>query len=179
VYGKISIEVINMARYNAGGYENLSAAELMNKMEAKAQRTKTAGKIMRYLRKKVKLSQKELAEKISIAQPTYAGYENGHHEPSLDILIQLAKFHGVTLDYLSGRLFDEWLIEPFSNMKEEEQSQTELLEHVKRQYQNANYTSDMVMQARMHGEYSTYKDTYPTEHRDRLRKELHPPGPAN
>jgi transcriptional regulator with XRE-family HTH domain len=77
----------------------------------------------RNLRKKDKLSQREIAEKLNIVQQTYAGYENGHHEPSLDLLIQIADFHKVTLDYISGRVFDDWLPAPFTNMKENGQSQ--------------------------------------------------------
>ena len=48
------------------------------------------------------LSQKEVADYLKIDRKTYCRYENGHHEIKLDILIQLAKFYRVSLDYLAG-----------------------------------------------------------------------------
>ncbi|MDR1408830.1 MAG: helix-turn-helix domain-containing protein [Oscillospiraceae bacterium] len=136
--------------HSAAGYENLPTKVLMEKLEAKVKRIQIAGQILRYLRKKNGLKQKDIATKLGIVQQTYAGYENGWHEPNLDILIQLANFHGVTLDYISGRLFDEWLIEPFFNLKENNQSMTDIFEHAKRQNEDAIKFSDIVMDKRIH-----------------------------
>ena len=58
--------------------------------------------IMRKLRKERKLTQKELAEKLGIGESTYCGYENFSREPSYELLIKIADFFGVSLDYLLG-----------------------------------------------------------------------------
>jgi len=145
---------------------------MVDQLEKRYLRMKESGKILRYLRKKAGLSQKQIAEKLNIVQSTYAGYENGHHEPIIDFLIQLAEFHGVTLDFISGHVFDGWLVTPFkAYSKEDYQSIDDLHEHAQRQYKDMERFSDMVMEARMHGEYSTYKDLA-FEYRDDIRKEI-------
>lgn len=58
--------------------------------------------IMRKLRKERELTQKELAEKLGIGESTYCGYENFSREPSYELLIRIADFFGVSLDYLLG-----------------------------------------------------------------------------
>jgi len=143
-----------MPKYSVGGYEDLSATEMLDKMQAKGERIKTTGKILRYLRKKEGATQREIASKLKIVQQTYAGYENGHHEPTLDILIQLADHYGVTLDYISGRIFDDWkLFDPFSQMDEYGECHVDLLNHAQRQCEDFKRFSDMTMSARMHGRY--------------------------
>lgn len=54
------------------------------------------------LRKEKGLSQKEVAEKLGTVQRQYIRYENGERELPLHHFIALAKFYGVTLDYLAG-----------------------------------------------------------------------------
>jgi len=142
-----------MPKYSAGGYENLSATDLLDKLQARGERIKTAGKVLRYLRKEAGLTQREVADKLKIVQQTYAGYENGHHEPNLDLLIQLANHYGVTLDFISGRVFDDWIIQPFSFISEGKDSLVDLLEHAQRQYTDMGKFSYMVMDNRIHGEY--------------------------
>lgn len=66
-------------------------------------RNEIMGYILKFLRKEKKLSQKTIAENIGIAQQTYAGYEIGKHEPSIEITIKLANFYGLPLDYIAGR----------------------------------------------------------------------------
>ena len=165
-----------MPKYGAGGYKGLSATELLDKLELREQRLKTSGKIMRYLRKKTNLNQKGIAEKLNIAQQTYAGYENGQHEPSIDILIQIADFHNVTLDFLSGHIFDEWIIETFSHIKENGDGHlTDLINHSKMQYSETREVSDMVMEAHIHGEYSPSETNPSTNYRKFLRMKIKPP----
>jgi len=161
----IVLYVMHMPKYGAGGYKGLSATELIDKLEARKRRLKESGKTLRYLRKKANLSQREIAERLNIVQQTYAGYENGHHEPSIDILIQLADFHKVTLDYISGRIFDDWIPEPFSHMKTEEQAHIDLLEHAQRQHKDVDEFSFMVMEARIHGEYDPDEERPSSQHR--------------
>lgn len=53
-------------------------------------------------RLKLKITQAELALKISIPQSTISKWENGKREPSINQLITLAKFFKCTTDYLLG-----------------------------------------------------------------------------
>ena len=55
------------------------------------------------LREDSNFTQKEVAEHLHIKQNTYSQYENGQRQIPLDILIKLADFYNVTLDYLVGR----------------------------------------------------------------------------
>ena len=54
------------------------------------------------LRTDADLSQKKIAEILHMHKTTYARYETGEREIPLNIAILLAKYHGVSLDYLSG-----------------------------------------------------------------------------
>lgn len=55
------------------------------------------------LRKKNWLTQADIAKEIGISQGSYANWENGKREPSLENVVRLAKLFGVTTDYLLGR----------------------------------------------------------------------------
>lgn len=48
------------------------------------------------------ITQKHLAEVLSITISTISHYENGTREPSIEILIQMAEVLGVSVDYLVG-----------------------------------------------------------------------------
>ena len=52
------------------------------------------------LRKARNLTMREVTETLSIAISTYAGYESGAREPSLEVLSKLADFFNVSSDYL-------------------------------------------------------------------------------
>jgi len=55
------------------------------------------------LRKERGLSQKQVADKAGISEIGYRFLEKGHRKPSFDMLIALADFFDVSLDYLTGR----------------------------------------------------------------------------
>lgn len=55
------------------------------------------------LRKLNNLTQKQVANKLGISQPSYIRYENGKAEPSLENLVKLADLFDVSIDYLCGR----------------------------------------------------------------------------
>lgn len=55
------------------------------------------------LRKKRKWSLQETADQLGIAKSTYAGYESGYREPSLQSLSQIADLFETTVDFLIGR----------------------------------------------------------------------------
>ena len=49
------------------------------------------------------VTQNAVASVIRCAKSTYPKYERGEREPSLEILLRLADYYHVTLDYLVGR----------------------------------------------------------------------------
>ena len=53
-------------------------------------------------RKKLKLTQVELAEKLNTSHATINRYEKGVNEPTFDTLVKLAEIFNVTTDYLLG-----------------------------------------------------------------------------
>lgn len=59
--------------------------------------------ILKQLREKKGIGQKELATMLNYSTGTVSNYENGVHAPSLDTLSALADYYGVTTDYLLGR----------------------------------------------------------------------------
>ena len=60
---------------------------------------------LKELRKENKKNQTEIALSLHLSQQTYAKYELGQLEPSIDTLCKLADYYGVSLDYLVGRDF--------------------------------------------------------------------------
>ena len=54
-------------------------------------------------RKLNKLTQRQVADYLQIAQPSYIRYENGTSEPCLENLVKLADCFDVSVDYLLGR----------------------------------------------------------------------------
>ena len=55
------------------------------------------------LRKERKLTRQMVADSIGISPRTYPRYENAEREPTLSVLVLLADFYGVSMDYLAGR----------------------------------------------------------------------------
>ena len=52
------------------------------------------------LRRDANMSQAELAQALAISPSTVGMYEQGRREPSVDVLVAMAKVFGVTTDYL-------------------------------------------------------------------------------
>lgn len=61
------------------------------------------GDRLKELRKNKNISQKDICEYLDIQQNTYSGYENNKHIPDLNILIKIADYYKVSLDYLTDR----------------------------------------------------------------------------
>jgi transcriptional regulator with XRE-family HTH domain len=59
------------------------------------------------LRKLKKWSMQETADQLGIAKSTYAGYESGYREPSLQALSQIADLFDTTVDFLLNRVDEE------------------------------------------------------------------------
>lgn len=60
-------------------------------------------KRLKELRAEKNISQNQLAILTGISRTTYANYEQGTREPSIDIIILLCNFFDVSADYLIGR----------------------------------------------------------------------------
>ncbi len=60
------------------------------------------GENLKRLRKGQNLTQKELGAKVGLSKAVVSKYENGLGFPSFDVLVQLARYFGVTTDYLLG-----------------------------------------------------------------------------
>ena len=54
------------------------------------------------LRQDNDLTQKQIAQKLGIAQNTYSQYENGVNGLPIEILIALCKLYNVSADYMLG-----------------------------------------------------------------------------
>ena len=57
---------------------------------------------LKMLRIEKGLGQVELAEKLGVSKGIISLWENGLREPNMSSLITLAKYFGVSLDYLCG-----------------------------------------------------------------------------
>ena len=57
-------------------------------------------KNLRFLRKLNDMTQREVAEQVSIERSAYAYYESGKTEPSYRTLMKIAKVFGVSVDVL-------------------------------------------------------------------------------
>ena len=58
---------------------------------------------LKELRKEKKLLQKDVASAVNHSITCISDWERGKREPSIDDLIRLADFFGVSIDYLVGR----------------------------------------------------------------------------
>ena len=54
--------------------------------------------MLKTLRKKNQITQKELAEALHISQTSVSKYERGESEPDLEMIIKMSDFFGVTID---------------------------------------------------------------------------------
>ena len=55
------------------------------------------------LKQRQGVMQKDVAASVGVPLRTYQRYERGESEPQLSVLVRIADFYGVTLDYLAGR----------------------------------------------------------------------------
>ncbi len=57
---------------------------------------------LRDLREDHDLTQDELVKILNMHKTTYTNYEQGKREPPFELIIKLAKFYNVTIDYIAG-----------------------------------------------------------------------------
>ena len=60
------------------------------------------GEKLKELRLEAGLSQRKLGEKLGVCNQTVSFWESGSREPDLDGLLKIAKYFGVSTDYLLG-----------------------------------------------------------------------------
>lgn len=61
------------------------------------------GERLKELRKESELTQKELADKLSISSSAVAMYERGNREPSFEIMEEIADLFNVDMNFLLGK----------------------------------------------------------------------------
>lgn len=69
------------------------------------------GKRIKTLRENNKISQKDFAKLINVSNVVLSRYETGERKPDYDTLLTIAKYFGVTTDYLLGNSNDPNLTE--------------------------------------------------------------------
>ncbi len=57
---------------------------------------------LRDLREDHDLTQAKLVEMLGMHKTTYANYEQGKREPPFELIVQLAEFYNVSIDYIAG-----------------------------------------------------------------------------
>jgi transcriptional regulator with XRE-family HTH domain len=63
---------------------------------------------IRELRKKLKMTQKELAEQLQVADSTLSYWETGRYEPDKNALMKLSRLFNVPIDYILDGDFIRW-----------------------------------------------------------------------
>ena len=66
---------------------------------------------IRELRRHMKLTQKELAKHLQIADSTLSYWEMGKYEPDREALMKLSRFFKVPIDYILGGDFAKWYVD--------------------------------------------------------------------
>lgn len=66
----------------------------------------TLPNVLKTLRKSKGMTQKEIANELNISDRTYGHYETGKREPSIDTLIEIAKYYNISIDVLVGRYME-------------------------------------------------------------------------
>lgn len=79
---------------------------------------------MKALRESKKLTKKQVADAICVAERAYITYEYGQRDVSTDTLQKLADFYGVTTDYLLGR---EPAPNPFADLNLSKESEEDVI----------------------------------------------------
>ena len=93
--------IIQLSVVNVNGFlQKFKIFFLRSPMEF-AERLKT-------LRKQVKLTQAQIAEKLNISQQAYASWERGVKKPTQENLVKIAQVLNVTVDYLVGNSDEEF-----------------------------------------------------------------------
>ena len=69
------------------------------RMESKGIEIKFS-EVLKKLRKRESINQFDLATNVKLDRSAIANYERGHRLPSVEVLVEISNFFGVSLDYL-------------------------------------------------------------------------------
>lgn len=58
---------------------------------------------IREIRKRCGLTMKELGDRVGVGESTISQYETGKRQPDYEILLRIADYFGVSVDYLLGK----------------------------------------------------------------------------
>lgn len=67
---------------------------------------KIVGQRIRYLRESMKLSQAKVGELFGAGQSSINRYESGEASPTFEVLLKMADYYDVSMDYIFGRTDD-------------------------------------------------------------------------
>lgn len=62
---------------------------------------------IRDLREDKDLTQKQISEYLMCGRPLYSKYERGEREIPLNLIVKLADYYDVSIDYLVGRCLEK------------------------------------------------------------------------
>ncbi len=80
----------------------------------------TVGKNLSALRKAKGLTQQELAQQINYSDKSLSKWELGYALPSVDVMLDIAHFYGVTVDYLTQEHLPEAIEQQVSEEKKKD-----------------------------------------------------------
>lgn len=79
---------------------------------------------LRELRLNLKLSQKQVAERLNSSVSSISGYETGEKTPSAEQLLALSYLYNCSVDYLLGKQKEVFVTEDHKNLLTYEQSKS-------------------------------------------------------
>ncbi|MBD5115731.1 MAG: helix-turn-helix transcriptional regulator [Ruminococcaceae bacterium] len=94
------------------------------------------GEILKSLRKQSGLTQSELGRRVGLSKAVVSKYETGIGYPNFETLIRIAKYFGVTTDYLLGEESGKTV-----DVSELTESQAELIHRTVAEFVKANKKS--------------------------------------
>ena len=77
---------------------------------------------LKLLRKEKKITAKQLSKELQVAESTISMYENGKRQPDFNMLLKIADYFGVSIDYLLGKEDKEKKLSEKNNLTEHEQN---------------------------------------------------------
>ncbi len=80
------------------------------------------------------VSQQKVADFLNVSQQAYANYESGKRKPEYDLLLRLADFFDVSVDYILGRTDTKKA--PASKRDEREEEFVEMFKHLNPEQQD-------------------------------------------
>lgn len=106
------------------------------------------------LREKTGKSKKEVADALQMPYTTYLNYEADLREPSSEVLIKLADFYGVSIDYLLGHELKSGVDRAFLKMNLDAAKKERTREELHRDIRRASDKTILRRQMELLAEYS-------------------------